>query len=159
MAAPAAAFAGDASTAADLGGWIIQLAAVLVVASSLVSIYSKLRTNPPAHRQFASFDHQHSSLLTKGEQDACRAEHTREMLTIRQEMGGLTGKLERQMDHLRNAITTQNDQLMAQLDKYNEHSEDRVRRMHQRLDPLPSAIAANTRSIETHLADHRAGKA
>jgi len=158
MAAPAAAFAGEGDAAA-LGGWIIQLAAVLVVASSLVSIYSKLRTNPPAHRQFAPIDHQHAGVLTKGEQESCREAHTREMMTIRQEMGGLTGKLERQMDHLRNAITTQNDQLMAQLDKYNEHSEDRVRRMHQRLDPLPSAIAANTRSIETHLADHRAGKA
>jgi hypothetical protein len=159
LAAPAAALAGESSPPPLLDNWLANLAYVMGLLYMAGRLWQLNRPNPPNHIQFAPMDHQHAGVLTKDDQDASRAESTRELMTIRQEMGGFTGKVERQIDHLRDAMTTQNAQMMAALEKYTEHNEDRVRRVHARLDPLPSAIAANTRSIETHLADHRAGKA
>lgn len=154
-----AAPSGSVDTAAALGGWFIQFTAILVAVSSIVTIYSKLRTSPPIHRQYSAIDHTHADSLSRHDQIACSEAHTRELMTIRQEMGGFTAKVERQLDHLRNAITTQNSQMMAEIKELDEKQEKRIQHLHERLDPLPSAIAVNTRSVETHLADHRAGKA
>jgi hypothetical protein len=145
----------SASFSSDVGDWLQILFWLL---GGVYLVVKLIKPDPPNHRQFAPIDHQHANALSKDDKDALREETTRELMTIRQEMGGMTGKVERQIDHLRDAMSTQNAQLIAALDKYTEHNEDRVRRVHARLDPLPSAIAANTRSLETHLADHRAGK-
>lgn len=159
LATTAPALAGDNTPPPMFENWLANAAYLMGLIYMAVRVWQLNRPNPPNHRQFAPIDHQHSGVLTHHDKEACQANQAREIMTIRQEMGGLTGKLERQMDHIRNTMTTQHDQLVAALDKFNEHGEERVRRMHQRLDPLPAAIAANTRSIETHLADHRAGKA
>jgi gas vesicle protein len=158
LAAPVTALAGDGQPAM-LDNWLANLAYVMGLLYMAGRLWQLNRPNPPNHRQFAQLDHQHADALSRGDLDASREQQTREIMTIRQEMGGFTAKVERQIDHLRDAVTTQNAQMMSALEKYTEHNEDRVRRVHARLDPLPSAIAANTRSIETHLADHRAGKA
>jgi hypothetical protein len=160
FASPAmAADAQPGAQAQSLGHWLIQFAAVMMIANAMVGIYAALRPTPPNHRAYAPINHDHPGLVSKPDQKLCRDDQAREIMSIRTEMGGMTGKVERQIDHLRNAITTQNQQMISAIKELDEKQDDRIRRMHARLDPLPAAIAANTRSIETHLADHRAGKA
>jgi len=159
LAAPAAALAGDSTPPPMFDNWLANAAYAMGLVYMAARVWQLNRPNPPNHRQFAAMDHQHAGTLTKAEQETCRDAHTRELLTIRQEMGGFTAKVERQIDHLRDALTTQNAQMMAEITKMDEKNEKRIQHLHERLDPLPAAIAVNTGSIETHLADHRAGKA
>jgi hypothetical protein len=159
LAAPVAALAGDTTPPPMFDNWLANAAYVMGLIYMLTKIAASRQPKPPLHQQFAALEHQHNGTLSKGEQETCRAEHTRELMTIRQEMGGFTSKVERQIDHLRNLISTQNDQMMAEIVKMDEKNEKRILHLHERLDPLPAAIAVNTRSVETHLADHRAGKA
>lgn len=138
--------------------WLANLAYLMGLLYMAVRIYQTQKPNPPNHKEFAAMHHTHEAMLTKADQKNCRSEQAREIMTMRQEMGGLTGKVERQIDHLRDALTTQNAHMIAAINEFDEKHEDRIRRVHARIEPLPAAIAANTRSIETHLADHRAGK-
>jgi len=158
---PLCAAAGDEPSGPPplLDNWLANAAYVMGLFYMAARVWQLNRPNPPNHRAFASIDHRHADAITKPEQETCRAEHTRELMTIRQEMGGFTGKMERQLDHLRNLIGTQNAQMMAEITKMDDKNEKRILHLHERLDPLPAAIAVNTRSVETHLADHRAGKA
>jgi len=151
--------ASSASFSDSLGDWLKHLVWLLGAVLLVIKLVKEAKPNPPNHKQFSPIDHQHADALSKSDKDALREETTRELMTIRQEMGGQTAKLERSLDHLRNTISTQNDQMMAAIKDLDEKQETRINRVHERLDPLPSAIAVNTRSIETHLADHRAGKA
>jgi hypothetical protein len=159
LAAPAAALAGDNTPPPMFDNWLANAAYVMGLIYMLTKIAASRQPKPPLHQQFAPIAHSHPDVVSKPDQDTFRAEHTRELMTIRQEMGGFTGKVERQLDHLRNLISTQNAQMMAEITKMDEKNEKRILHLHERLDPLPAAIAVNTRSIETHLADHRAGKA
>jgi hypothetical protein len=155
----AAALAGDNTPPPMFDNWLANAAYVMGLIYMLTKIAALRQPKPPLHQQFAPIAHSHPDVVSKPDQDTCRAEHTRELMTIRQEMGGFTGKVERQLDHLRNLISTQNAQMMAEITKMDEKNEKRILHLHERLDPLPAAIAVNTRSVETHLADHRAGKA
>jgi hypothetical protein len=159
FASPAMAGDGGGTPPPLLDNWLANLAYVMGLVYMAARVWQMRQPNPPNHRQFSPIDHRHADVITKPEQETCRAEHTRELMTIRQEMGGFTGKMERQLDHLRNLIGTQNAQMMAEINKMDDKNEKRILHLHERLDPLPAAIAVNTRSIETHLADHRAGKA
>ena len=156
VCAAALLFAPSAANAATdappmLDNWLANLAFVLGIIYMIVKTGMMLLPKPPNHRQFSAIEHSHIGYVTDQQRRDCRDEHTREMLTIRQEFGGMTGKLERQLDHVRNSITTSNDEISKKIG-------DGLARMHSRLDPIQAAVAANTISIENHLADHRAKK-
>lgn len=159
---PAPVFAAEAAPAAAdvaaalLGSWLVQLSFVLTLLLLGLKIWDYLRPKPPLHQQYAPIKHTHAELHSSADADTCRANQTREMMTIRQEMGGMTGKVERQIDHLRDAVTTQNAQIVAALKDFDEKQEDRIRRIHGRIDPLAERVAANKQAIEQHIADERA---
>jgi len=139
--------------------WLTNLAWLLGAVLLAVKLFKEFRPSPPNYRQFAALEHRHSSLVHVSQYSDQIKECTRQRLDIRQEIGNQTAKLERQLDHVRNAMSTQHDQVMARLDDFNQHHDARLGHVYETIKPLAPAIAANTRSIETHLADHRAGKA
>ncbi len=158
---PSIALAGESGPAAGdvasalLGSWLVQLGFVLGLLVASLKVYDHFRPKPPLHQQYAPIKHEHPELHSSADATACRKHQTRELMTIRQEMGGFTGKVERQIDHLRDAMTTQNAQMIAAIKDLDEKQEQRIRRIHDRIDPIVERVAANKQAIEQHLADAR----
>jgi hypothetical protein len=134
----------------------IGISALVGLAASVTSIWDKFRSKPPLHQQYAALGHIHADALSKDDKDALRDETTRELMTIRQEMGNSMGKVERQIDHLRNALGTQSSQIMKRMDKIDVRNDDRIGHVYDALNPLAPRIAAAEASLNNHLADHRA---
>lgn len=150
--------ASSASFSDSLGDWLKHLVWLLGAVLLVVKLIKEAKPNPPNHKQFAPIDHSHADALSKGDKEVLRKETTRELLTIRQEMGNQTGKLESSLDTIRNAITTQNQQILARLDDFNKHNEDRIGHVYETIQPFAPAISAASAKLDNHLEDHRAGK-
>ena len=159
----AAGSAPEATAVANalLGSWLVQLGFVLGLLVAALKIYDHFRPKPPLYQQYAPILHDHAEAMRKADDAhkadlaACRAESTRECLTIRQEMGGMTAKLESAIDSLRNTIGTQNSQMLSEIKGMDDRMEERVTRLHHRIDPLAERVASNKQAIEQHLADER----
>jgi hypothetical protein len=141
--------------AALLGSWLVQLGFVLALLVAALRVYDHFRPKPALHQQFAPLGHTHSDLVHQATARSCRSDQARELMTIRQEIGGMTGKVERQLDHLRNSITTQSEQIFAAIKTLDDKQEDRIRRIHGRIDPLAERVASNKQAIDQHLQDAR----
>jgi hypothetical protein len=146
----------SAPSANLLDNWLANLAFVVGLVYMCVKLLDAFRTKPPPHQQFAALVHKHVELVHQDDLDGCQASCVRERLDMRQEMGNAVGKVERQIDHLRNAIETQNSQLLARLDKLDERNEERIGHVYETLTPLAPAISATAAKLDNHLADHRA---
>jgi hypothetical protein len=150
-------WAGDGSAPTPLiADWLQNMAFVLGIVYMGVKLLMYTRARPPYHQQFASIDHVHADLVTAEQKKVCAAEQTEERMTLRQDMVGLVEKVERQLDHVRNAITEQHGQVMASIDRLDSRTEERINHVYDALNPLAPRIAATSATLDNHLADHRA---
>ena len=139
-----------------LGNWLLNFACVFGIAYMGVKTFVAFRRQPPLERElgemasrFAAADHSHSDLLTSDAIEKQRKDCIKERLSLRRDVTENTEKVQRQLDGLRTDFATG----LASLDKA---AEARASGLHKRLDPISNATAANTRSIQNHLDDHRA---
>jgi hypothetical protein len=97
------------------------------LALTIATFWNIFRPRPPLHEQFARNDHFHTDYISRD--------------VIRDLKDELAGRWQT---------------LSASIEKHCETADDRARRLHQRIDPLASMIAATNASLENHLSDHRA---
>ncbi len=100
-----------------------------------------VRPDLPGHEKFAAREHEHTQYLLRAE---CIERHNQE-----------DRRLQIQLGNLRDGITA----IGKKLDDHNENAEERARRIHERIEPIANAAAANKHSLDNHLEDHRSGKA
>lgn len=143
--------------------WVVGLVGFASFISLAVNIWDKLKPKPPLHEQYAPSKHDHSDLddrfarLTHEHRDALtpktfddqRRACAQERLTIRQTAAHSNEKIGDQLTDLRGLMTTKFDEL-------DKRAEDRASGIYQRMEPVGQVVAANKRTIEQHLADHRA---
>jgi hypothetical protein len=156
-AAAPAAFPGAAASYEIQAAFVVFTGSVCLIGllAALVTIWDKWRPKPPYHQQFAPLVHEHPQYVRDPDFAARKRWCAQERMDIRKEMGNAVGKVERQIDHLRNAIGTQNEQVMARLTELDEKQEARASRIHGRIDPLAERISANRQAIDQHLSDER----
>lgn len=146
---------------------IVGLSVLLGLLMTCVVIWDKVfRHKPPLHRQYAEREHSHPELARADHThpqytdsdhlDAIKSGCAKERLAIRQESANQTERLERQLDHVRDAVTQQGNQLLARLDNMDERNEERIGNVYETIKPLASTVAANKTAICNHLEDHRA---
>lgn len=117
--------------------WMAGFQLVLGVAVSVVILINFFRPNPALHKQFAAVEHVHPDLVTKPE--------LKESLNLVREE--LTNRLEE--GARRDARTD------AKLDAISTKISEGFSRTHSRIDPLAETLAATSKSLDTHLKDHR----
>ncbi|NQT92233.1 MAG: hypothetical protein HQ559_05695 [Lentisphaerae bacterium] len=138
-----------------MGNWLLNLAAVLGIAYVVIKTIFLFRRQPPLERElagldarFAAADHAHPNLLTPEAIEKQSKACLKERMEIRKSVAQSTEKVETQIGYLRTELTSGLKELDAA-------AEARASGLHKRLDPISNATAANTRSIDNHLEDHR----
>jgi len=136
---------------------LVGLTTLLGLVAAVATIYDKLfRAKPAYHKQFAAIEHAHEEYALRSD---CGPRHrgcAQERLDMRQEMGNAVGKVERQIDYLRNTIGAQKDEIMTRLATMDEKQEARSSKIHDRIDPIAAQVAASKQAIAQHLSDERA---
>lgn len=100
-----------------------------------------VRPDIPSHERFAAKSHDHPQYLLR---DDCIQRHADDERRVKDQTTEIKGSIA---------------SLTAIINEHNANAEARARRLHERVEPLPPAIAAMTSVLENHLDDHRAGKA
>jgi hypothetical protein len=90
--------------------------------------------------QYAAKIHEHSEYLRR---EDCMARHEQEDL-----------RLQRQLTEFKTSFSN----MSAKMDEHNAAAEHRARRLHERVDPIGSALAAVKLVMDNHLDDHRSSK-
>lgn len=87
--------------------------------------------------QYAGRNHQHNEYLLR---EDCVARHAQE-----------DARLQRQLTEFKSSITL----MSTKMDDHNNEAERRARRLHERVDPIGSQLAAVKLVMDNHLEDHR----
>jgi hypothetical protein len=103
------------------------------------------------HADLASADHAHADYIKRSDIDACKTACAAQTLSINQSFSAGIEKIERQLDHLRDGVN-------SRLDAFGEANEQRVSKIHARVDVTEKVVAAVHARVEDHLQDHRAAK-
>jgi len=101
--------------------------------------------------EYAREDHDHADYIKRSDIDACKAACAAQTLSINQSFSAGIEKIERQLDHLRDGVN-------SRLDAFGEANEQRVSKIHARVDVTEKVVAAVHARVEDHLQDHRAAK-
>ena len=157
-AAQAAESPGSAADPLSLGNWLLNLSCVLGMVYMGIKIILAFRRQPPIERELADLSdrfapkaHEHSQYICRADCETREDLQTKERLTIRQAIAGMSESTQDAINHLRLEIT-------SRLDQFSREAEQRSSNLHKRIDPIATGLAGTAGKLDNHLEDHRAGK-
>lgn len=143
---PATAADGFSPSAAVPAGvwWFGGFIGFLSTAVLCLSLWEKVRPDPPLHRQFATADHKHPDYITALHFSNWRRIQKEERERDQRDTREMELRLSSKLDEIGRSLT---DEL-----------KEVERRLGDRVDPIAQCSSATKQSINQHLEDHRAGR-